>query len=148
MGGDMRSGRRAGVGRWRCKQHAGSTQLDIGGEARAGRTLNIPDMVVTLEVSQLDTSSLNDADKPLVVNNPLMSVIKETFQLEMGPYVLMVFALPYIGSAASSSSRVVKAKGGWGGGNGDGGGGDGGGGDGVGGGGEGGGGDVAVTVTF
>ena len=129
--------------------------------------MNIVDMVVTLEVSQVDTSSLNDGANPLVLNNALMSVISETFQLEMGPYVLMVFALPYDLSAVSSSARVVKAKGGWGGGDGDGGGGDGGGGDGVGGGGDGDGGggdggggdgvggggdgdgvDVAVMITF
>ena len=140
--GETRAGGRGAV--------AGRTQLDIGGAESAGRTWNIPDMVVTLEVSQLDTSSLKYV---IVLNNPLMSVINETFQLEMGPYVLMVFALPYDLSAASRSARVVKAKGGWGGGDGDGGGGDGGGGDGVGGGGDGGGGDggvvdAAVMVTF
>ena len=54
LGGDMRSDRRAGVGQWRCKQHAGrGPQLDIEDKARARRTSNMPVMSVTLDVSKL-----------------------------------------------------------------------------------------------
>ena len=54
VGGDMRSDRRAGVGQWRCKQHAGrGPQLDIEDKARARRTSNMPVMSVTLDVSKL-----------------------------------------------------------------------------------------------
>ena len=42
-----------GGSRWRCKQGARKSQLDIGGEARAERTQNMLTMVVTLDVSKL-----------------------------------------------------------------------------------------------
>ena len=87
--GDMRGERREGVGRRRHEQRA-EEQLDIGGEAHAGRTLNMPPMSMTLDVSQLEISSLNP---PKELNNPFMLVIDETSQLEMGPYVLKAFAL-------------------------------------------------------
>ena len=55
MRGEVRAGRREGMGQWRRKRHArgkGLTQ-GLGARARAGRTWNILCMSVTLEVSQL-----------------------------------------------------------------------------------------------
>ena len=90
----MRGERWEGVGRRRHEQRA-EEQLDIGGEAHAGRTENMPPMSLTLDVSQLEISSLNrhKVEGYLELNNPFMLVIDETSQLEMGPYVLRAFAL-------------------------------------------------------
>ena len=55
MRGEVRAGRREGVGWWWRERHArgkGPTQ-GLGGRARAERTLNMPYMTVTLEVSKL-----------------------------------------------------------------------------------------------
>ena len=54
------------------------------GVARAERTSNMSVMSVTLDVSQLDMSALN-CPKPL--KRPDMSVMAETSQLAMGPYL-------------------------------------------------------------
>ena len=57
---EVRPGRREGVGWRRRKRHVhgeGPTQ-GWGGRARADRTSNMPSMVVTLEVSQLEMSAL------------------------------------------------------------------------------------------
>ena len=55
MRGEVRAGRREGVGWWWRERRArgkGPTQ-GLGGRARAERTLNMPYMTVTLEVSKL-----------------------------------------------------------------------------------------------
>jgi len=60
MRGEVRAGRREGVGRRRRKRHArgrADSRL-LGARARAERTWNMPYMVVTLEVSQLEMSAL------------------------------------------------------------------------------------------
>ena len=60
MRGEVRAGRREGVGRRRRMRHArgkGPTQ-DLGARARAERTQNISPMVVTPDVSQLEMSAL------------------------------------------------------------------------------------------
>ena len=84
------------------------------------------DMSVTLEVSQLEMSSLK-FDKS--ENSEPMSVIAETVQPEIGPYVLRAVARSsfHIWTAVSRAALVTR----------DGGGGDNGGGDGGGGGGAG-----------
>ena len=46
-------------------------------------------MSVTLDVSQLEISSLNPPEE---LNSPFMLVIDETSQLETGPNVLRTFA--------------------------------------------------------
>ena len=91
-----------------------------GAMVRAGgHTWNIPYMFVTLDVSQLEMSSLK-ASKPS--NRPAMSVIDETVQPEIGPYVLRAVARSsfHIWTAVSRAALVTR----------DGGGGDNGGGDG------------------
>ena len=53
---EARAGRREGVGQRRRKRHAcgeGSAQEALGARTRAERTLNMPYMLVTLEVSKL-----------------------------------------------------------------------------------------------
>ena len=102
-----------------------------GGRARAERTENMDCMLVTLDVSrrsgwlnadarsnislisvtpdvfQLEKSSLKFAKSR---NSPLMSVIDETSQPEMGPYVLRAVARSstHIRTAACSSALVAK----------------------------------------
>merc|ERR1719424_1050521 len=100
-------------------------------------------MVVTLDVSQLEMSALKFLK--LKKREP-MSVMAETSQLPMGPYVAMaaVGSALYAWTAVCREALVVKVYccgGGGDGGGGLGGGGEGGGGEGEGGGGEGGGGD-------
>ena len=54
MRGEVRAGRREGVGWRRRKRHArGRTDPKLGARARAERTLNMAYMLVTLEVSKL-----------------------------------------------------------------------------------------------
>ena len=79
----------------------------VAGGARAERTQNMPCMLVTLDVSQLDNSSLKFAKSR---NSSLMSVIDEKSQPEMGPYVLRAVARPstHIRTAACSSALVTK----------------------------------------
>ena len=59
-------------------------RLQIRGRTGVERTQNICCMVVTLEVSQLETSASKFV-KPL--KRYLMSVMAETFHSAMGPYV-------------------------------------------------------------
>ena len=63
-------------------------------------------MSVTLDVSQLETSSLN-VSKPS--NSSRMSVIDETTQPEIGPYVLRAAArsLTHIWTAVSREASVA-----------------------------------------
>ena len=64
-------------------------------------------MSVTLDVFQLETSSLNVSK---LVNSPRMSVIDETTQPEIGPYVLRAAAraLTHIWTALSREALVAK----------------------------------------
>ena len=102
----MQAGRWEGVGRRRGKQRAGSTQ-QAAGRARAKRTLNMPVMVVTLEVSQLDMSALN---WPNSWKSWFMSVTAETPQLEMGPYVAVAEAASALYSWAAVSREALSVK--------------------------------------
>ena len=63
--------------------------MEAAGRARAERTENICCMFVTPEVSQLDMSALNWTK---FLKRSDMSVIAETPQLEMGPYVAVADA--------------------------------------------------------
>ena len=98
-----------------------------GARACAERTLNIELMVVTLDVSQLEMSSLKEVK---LLNNESMSVIAETIQLAIGPCALRAAALSLTQSWTAASRAALVAKlpnGGVGGGNTNGGGGAGGG---------------------
>jgi len=76
-----------------------------------GHTWNIACMFVTLDVSQLEMSSLK-ASKPS--NRPPMSVIDETVQPEIGPYVLRAVARSsfHIWTAVSRAALVTRDGGG------------------------------------
>ena len=95
------------VGGVRCWRHAGKGPG--GGWARAG-TLNMPSMFVTPEVSQLEMSSL-------ILSSPektqLMSVMPETFQVTIRPYLTLaaVLSSSYSPTAVFSSALLVKTKG-------------------------------------
>ena len=85
-GGEVRAGRREGL--WCC---GGGTQeactgkgLTQGLGAKGTRTKNMPRMVVTLEVSQLEMSALKFVKR---LKRLYMSVMAETSQSAMGPYV-------------------------------------------------------------
>ena len=97
--------------RWR-KQRTGpgSTEGCVGHRARAGRTQYISYMFVTLEVSQLEMSALKFRKS---WKRLLMSVIGETFQLAMGPYVAMaaVRLVLYAWTAVCREALVVKVPG-------------------------------------
>eukprot|EP00964_Phaeocystis_antarctica_P116987 scaffold80854_cov54-Phaeocystis_antarctica.AAC.1 len=84
-------------------QRAVEARLQIGNRAGVERTWNMPCMVVTLEVSQLETSASKIFK---FLKSSLMSVMAETSQLAMGPYVAMV---------AVGEALVVKVPGGGGG---------------------------------
>ena len=60
MRGEVRAGRREGVGRRQRKRHARERPDSrlLGGRARAGRTRNMRSILVTLDVSQLEMSAL------------------------------------------------------------------------------------------
>ena len=137
-GWEMR-GRGATAARAACRWGGGATE-EIRRRAWEERTQNISLMSVTLEVSQLDVSALILLN---VLKSPLMSVMPETSQSAMGPYVAVAVASSelYASAAALRSASLVNMPGGEGGaGGGDGGGGgegDGGGGEGEGGGGSG-----------
>ena len=74
----------------------------MGGGGRGGlRTENMPTMLVTLEVSQLDMSALKFR-KPS--KRLLMSVMAETHQSAMGPYVAMAAA----GSALNAWTALFR----------------------------------------
>ena len=89
------------------RARGGTDSRLMGVRARAERTQNMPCMLVTLDVSQLDNSSLKFAKSR---NSSLMSVIDEKSQPEMGPYVLRAVARPstHIRTAACSSALVTK----------------------------------------
>ena len=89
---EVRPGRREAAGdrgaRTACR---GGLDCRLGaghGEERL-RTPNMRYMVVTLEVSQPDMSALNEY---LLEKSELMSVIADTCQVEMGPYVAVAVA--------------------------------------------------------
>ena len=63
--------------------------VEAEGRARAERTENMYAMSVTLDVSQLDMSTLNWV-KP--EKSPFILVTAETPQLEIGPYVAVAEA--------------------------------------------------------
>ena len=100
----MRAGRREGLG---CmvaahKRHArgkGPTQGLGAKRARAERTLNMLLMVVTLEVSQPEMSALKFVKSR---KRELMSVMAETSQSAMGPYV----AVAAVGLALNAWTAV------------------------------------------
>ena len=97
------------MGRRRRKRHArGTPDSRLGGRrARAGRTWNMCCMSVTLDVSQLEMSALKFFK---LWKSQLMSVIIETSQPAMGPYVLMaaVGLALYAWTAVTSRALVVK----------------------------------------
>ena len=78
------------------------------------RTRNMKSMFVTLDVSQLETSS-SKVFKP--ENSSRMFVIDETSQPEIGPYVLraVAWSLTHIWTAVSREALVTKDGGGGGG---------------------------------
>jgi hypothetical protein len=91
MRGEVRAGRREGVGWWWRERRArgkGPTQ-GLGARARAERTSNILYMVVTPDVSQPEMSALKFFK---FWKSQLMSVMAETHQSAMGPYVAMAKA--------------------------------------------------------
>ena len=65
---------------------AACTMPGVGVEVWAVQTSNMELMSVTPEVSQPETSALNE---PKSLNSWFMPVIAETPQSEMGPYVAM-----------------------------------------------------------
>ena len=81
-----------------------SAGVEVGERAR---TLNIFSMVVTPEVSQLEMSALK---LPSSWKRWLMSVMPETSQLLMGPYVssAAVTSVLYSPTAVSSSALLAK----------------------------------------
>jgi hypothetical protein len=142
-GGEVRAGRREGLGWWRhtTGMYGETARLKAWGpRARAERTPNMLYMVVTLEVSQPEMSALKF---PKFQKISRMSVMAETHQSAMGPY----FAMAAVGFELNSQAAVCREalvvkvstmQAGEGeGGSGEGGEGDGGGGEGDGGGGEG-----------
>jgi len=104
-GGEVGAGRRQGLwrggGTTRGMHGDGPTQ-DLGAKGtRGARTLNIRNMSVTLEVSQPEMSALKFV-KPL--KRLPMSVIAETSQSAMGPYV----AVAAVGLALNSLTAVCR----------------------------------------
>jgi hypothetical protein len=99
--------------------HGDGPTQGLGARARAERTSNMRDMVVTLEVSQPEMSALKLAKSR---RRKLMSVMAETSQSAMGPYV----AVAAVGLALNAwtavcrEALVVNMPGGDGGGGGDG----------------------------
>ena len=81
-GRGRRAGRWAGVGRLQRKPRAKRRVRQES--AREERTSNISSMFVTPEVLQLDMSALKSSEPE---KSPLMSVMPETSQVSMGPYV-------------------------------------------------------------
>ena len=79
----------------------------VGARARAERTSNMKSMVVTLEVSQLEMSALKFFK---LWKRKLMSVMAETSQLAIGPYVAMaaVGSALYAWTAVCREALVVK----------------------------------------
>ena len=75
--------------------------------AREERTSNMELMSVTAEVFQLEMSSLNPS-KPW--KSPLMFVIDETTQLEMGPYFIVADAMLLLNSWTAVFREVMLVK--------------------------------------
>ena len=71
------------------------------GGARAERTANMPCIVVTREVSQLEMYALKSAKSQKSLR---MSAMTETFQSAMGPYV----AVAAVGSALNAWTAVSR----------------------------------------
>ena len=97
--------------------HGGTDWAQGTAGARVGRgvrTLNMPSMTVTLDVSQLETSSSKVAK---LRNRSRMSVIDETTQPEIGPYASRAAArsLTHIWTAIFREALVAKDDGGEGG---------------------------------
>ena len=80
---------------------AGMARLKAGRRERAERTRNVASMVVTLEVSQLEMSALKFCK---LSKSQLMSVMAETSQLAIGPYV----AIAAVGSALYARAGVCR----------------------------------------
>ena len=84
--GEVQAGRRQAAGDGGASRAQGKDRLQIGGRTGVERTRNIWFMVVTPEVSQLETS----ASKFFMLEKiPLMSVIAETSQSAMGPHFVV-----------------------------------------------------------
>jgi len=100
-------GRGATAARAACRWGGGATE-EIRRRAWEERTQNISLMSVTLEVSQLDVSALILLN---VLKSPLMSVMPETSQSAMGPYVAVAVASSelYASAAALRAAFVVNA---------------------------------------
>ena len=103
-------GGRACVGWWRHTRgmHGDGPTQGLGSKGTRGeRTRNIWLMVVTLEVSQPEMSALKLAKSR---KRELMSVMAETSQSAMGPYVSMaaVGLALYAWTAVTSGALVVK----------------------------------------
>ena len=86
----MQCGKRCGPGGVRALgggdaigTHGEGPTQGLGARARVERTTNMPYIFVTLEVSQADMSALKSLNEP---KSPLMSLIAETSQPEIGPY--------------------------------------------------------------
>ena len=107
---EARAGRREGV-EWRRRNwHArGVPDSRLGVRARVERTWNMAAMVVTLEVSQLEMSALKFW-KPR--KSSLMSVMAETSQSAIGPYVAIASAgsVLYAWTAVFSDAVSVKVR--------------------------------------
>ena len=106
----MQSGGRT-CSSWLCVKGVRPTQHGVGPTGGSGKgrreTWNIRYMFVTLEVSQLETSASKFC-KSLKI--PLMSVMAETSQSAMGPYVAMAVVESTLKAwtAVSSSALLIK----------------------------------------
>jgi len=81
--------------------HGDGPTQGLGVRARAERTSNMRDMVVTLEVSQPEMSALKFFKS---LKRELMSVMAETSQSAMGPYV----AVAAVGLALNAWTAVCR----------------------------------------
>ena len=81
--------------------------VEVEGRAPAERTLNMPCMVVTPDVSQLDMSALNWVK---ALKRLDMSVTAETPQLEMGPYVAVAAGALALYSWAAIRKEALSVK--------------------------------------
>ena len=85
---EARAGRREGVGQRRRKRHAcgeGSAQEALGARTRAERTLNMPYMLVTLEVSKLRAVGGCDGDGAPRREARRLGAVARDFQHFHGP---------------------------------------------------------------
>jgi hypothetical protein len=86
--------------------HGESPTQGLGARARAGRTENMPYMFVTLEVSQLEMSTFPKWSR----KSQLMSVMAETHQSAMGPYVAMAEAAFELNSVTAVFREALLVK--------------------------------------